>query len=122
MTDPRHGGIAEFRGRIAPFAETGVVEPSAVYPGWTSFVSHAAVRALTVAPRSETLWVATWGGVIAWNRRDDHLYRRFSSEHGLAGPAATICVDATDRPWVGHDEGGVSVFDGERWHSLGALR
>lgn len=90
--------------------------PQAVHSGWSNFVSQRSVRAMAIAPRSRLLWLATWGGIISWNRREELLYRRFSSEHGLAGnSAACICVDQMERPWVGHVEGGLSYFDGQRW-------
>jgi hypothetical protein len=95
--------------------EAGVVEPDAVYVGWNTLVSHRAVRALTVAPRSRHVWMATWGGVLSWNQREELLYRRYSSEHGVLGAALCICLDEHEHPRVGHAEGGLSYFDGHRW-------
>lgn len=90
--------------------------PQAVYPGWTNFTSQRAVRAIAVAPRSRVLWLVTWGGVISWKQQGGQPFRRYSSEHGLAGnSAACICIDSKERPWVGHIEGGLSYFNGQHW-------
>jgi ligand-binding sensor domain-containing protein len=68
------------------------------------------------------VWIATWGGVLAWNRTDEYVYRRYSSEHGLVGTPSCIAVASDDRPWVGHTEGGLSWFDAGRWHPYEHLR
>ena len=129
MTDPlrpgadrAHGAIAEYRATIAVYPERAVLEPEPAFPHWTTFVSHRAVRAIAVAPESRIVWIATWGGVLAWNRTDEYVYRRYSSEHGLAGTPSCIAVGDDDCPWVGHAEGGLSRFDGGRWHPYEHLR
>jgi ligand-binding sensor domain-containing protein len=129
VTDPRdtdidrtRGAIAEYRATIAVYPESAVLEPEPAFAGWTTFVSHRAVRAIAVAPESRIVWIATWGGVLAWNRTDEYVYRRYSSEHGLAGTPSCIAVSDDDRPWVGHVEGGVSWFDGGRWYPYEYLR
>jgi ligand-binding sensor domain-containing protein len=129
VTDPRstsadraRGGIAEYRATIAVYPESAVLEPQPAFERWTTFVSHAAVRAIAVAPESRIVWIATWGGVLAWNRTDEYVYRRYSSEHGLAGTPSCIAVGDDDRPWVGHAEGGLSWFDGGRWYPYEHLR
>jgi ligand-binding sensor domain-containing protein len=129
VTDPRstsaghaHGAIAEYRATIAVYPESAVLEPVPAFERWTTFVSHRAVRAIAVAPESRIVWIATWGGVLAWNRTDEYVYRRYSSEHGLAGTPSCITVGDDDRPWVGHVEGGLSWFDGGRWYPYEHLR
>lgn len=112
---------------ITRFVETGVTRqrerhariPSSVYPGWRTWASQRSARAVAVGRR--VVWVATWGGVLAWNRRaDDAPCDRYGSEHGLPGSAvACLCLDATGRPWAATDEGGLAWFDTGRWHALG---
>jgi ligand-binding sensor domain-containing protein len=115
-------------GRITRFVaitrqiQTEAVKPSPVYAGWMSHVSQRCVRALAVAPRSSRLLAATWGGVLAWRRKEDSFYRRYSSEHGLAGNAVSgLALDAEGRVWAGHDEGGLSCLAGDGWHALDEL-
>lgn len=129
MTDPgstlpdrARGAIAEYHAAIAIYPERGVLEPQPAFERWTTFVSHRAVRAIAVAPASGVVWIATWGGVLAWNRTDEYVYRRYSSEHGLAGTPSCIAVASDDRPWVGHVEGGLSWFDSMRWYPYEHLR
>jgi len=113
-----HGLIKRYQEQyqITARREIGVLQPEPLHIGWTNFVSQRSVRGIAVAPRTGYLWLATWGGVLSWNQREEFLYRRYSSEHGLAGNAvACICLDQTERPWVGHVEGGLSYYDGHRW-------
>src|SRR5438067_8163351 len=116
------GTITAFVERVTAHVEAAAAEPEPVFPGWTSFTSQRSIRGMAVAPGSATLWLATWGGVIAWNRRDERVYRRYGSEHGLAGNgAACIGVDACGMAWVGCSEGGLCYFDGRRWHVYESL-
>ncbi len=102
---------------IAMYSDVRPVEPEPVFRGWTSYASQRSVRAVAVCPTSGHVWVATWGGVLWWDRGKDFSYRRYGSEHGLAGNAvACVCVDAAGRPWAGQEEGGLSYFDGGRWN------
>jgi ligand-binding sensor domain-containing protein len=129
VTDPRDltndrasGAIAEYRATIAIYPESAVLEPDPAFERWTTFVSHRAVRAIAVGDQSRIVWIATWGGVLAWNRTDEHVYRRYSSEHGLAGTPSCIAVSDDDRAWVGHAEGGLSWFDVGRWYPYDYFR
>jgi ligand-binding sensor domain-containing protein len=129
VTEPRDqasdraaSGIAEYHATIAIYPERGVLEPQPAFESWTTFVSHRAVRAIAVAQESRIVWIASWGGVLAWNRTDEHVYRRYSSEHGLAGAPSCIAMSDDDRPWVGHAEGGLSWFDAGRWYPYEHLR
>jgi ligand-binding sensor domain-containing protein len=98
------------------------LKPEPVYSGWTNFVSQKSVRAIAMSPKSSCLWLATWGGVICWKWKDNQPYQRYSSEHGMAGNEVTcLCLDESDRPWVGHSEGGLSYFDGQRWQVYSSL-
>ena len=120
----RTGRVAMSRGLITTFVpphvtahvEAAAVEPEPAFPGWTTFAAQRSIRGIAVAPGSGTLWLATWGGVIAWNRREKPVYRRYGSEHGLVGNGtACIGVDPSGRAWAGCDEGGLCYFDGGRW-------
>lgn len=127
MTDPRvneepDGGIDLYATTVDIAEERDFGEPESAFPGWTTFVSHRAVRAIAVAKESRTAWIATWGGVLAWNRGAQKVYRRYSSEHGLAGIPSCITVNANEQPWVGHAEGGLSYFENDRWWPYEHLR
>jgi ligand-binding sensor domain-containing protein len=121
-----HGHITRYTGehsRITAIHEAEVLEPEPAHAGWLSFVAQRSVRAIAIAPRSRNIWLATWGGVLSWNRREELLYRRYSSEHGLAGNAvACLCLDQAEQPWAGHVEGGLSYFDGQRWQVYAHLQ
>lgn len=105
---------------IASFQDEAVLTPEPRYPGWRNFVSQASVRAMAIAPQSRHMWLATWGGVLSWDRRREPFYRRYSSEHGLVGNAvACICVDADERAWAGPLAGGLCYFHGDGWQVYG---
>jgi ligand-binding sensor domain-containing protein len=107
----------EFSNWIAPYQERQVLEPESMYPGWSNFVSQKSIRAIAISPISRQIWMATWGGVLSWRQRDESTYYRYSSEHGLAGNGVScICIDSEERPWVGHEEGGLGYFENNRWH------
>ena len=99
---------------VTSYTEADVLEPDQIHADWENYVSQRSIRSIVVAPQSRHMWLATWGGVLSWNRKEELLYRRYSSEHGMAGNAVDcICLDHRERPWVGHDEGGLSYFDVE---------
>ncbi|MEM7578414.1 MAG: hypothetical protein AAF316_00940 [Cyanobacteria bacterium P01_A01_bin.80] len=99
------------------------LKPEPVFPAWTNFVSQTSVRAIAMSTKSSCLWLATWGGVISWKWKENQPYQRYSSEHGIAGNQVTcICLDEYERPWIGHGEGGLSYFDGERWQVYSYLQ
>lgn len=119
--------IAQYKeppSKIAPYRESSCgLKPEPVYSGWTNFVSQKSVRAIAMSRKSGCLWLATWGGVICWKWKDNQPYQRYSSEHGIAGnEVACLCLDESDRPWVGHSEGGLSYFDGQRWQVYSSLQ
>lgn len=112
------GNITEYidHTQITNRPDSQVLEPEAFFFGWFNFTCQQEIRAIAVAPRSRHIWMATWGGVLSWNRREELLYRRYSSEHGLANnQAACVCVDEAEMPWVGHTDGGLSFFDKSNW-------
>jgi len=109
--------------RITAYTEKKVIKAVPIYPDWTNFVSQRSVRAIAVAPRSHHIWLATWGGVLSWNTGEELTYRRYSSEHGLAGNVVTcICVDRDEYVWAGHGEGGISYFNGQNWYAYDYLQ
>ncbi len=110
--------------KITRFRESSRgLKPEPVYSGWTNFVSQKSVQAIAMSPKSSCLWLATWGGVICWKWKDNQPYQRYSSEHGIAGNEVTcLCLDESDRPWVGHSEGALSYFDGQRWQVYSSLQ
>jgi ligand-binding sensor domain-containing protein len=100
---------------IARFRPFPIKPEATAHPNWKNFVSQQSVRAITIAPKSNYLWLATWGGVIAYPQ-NDVSYKRYSSEHGLAGnEVSCLCLDKNENPWVGYSEGGLSYFDGQNW-------
>ncbi len=109
--------------RITSKVEMGVLQPEPLYPEWTNFVSQKSVKAIAIAPKSQQIWMATWGGVLSWNRKEEFLYRRYSSESGLAGNAITcLCLDQDENPWTGHAEGGLSYFSAGHWQVYSHLQ
>ncbi|HYT92731.1 MAG TPA: hypothetical protein VEL76_28700 [Gemmataceae bacterium] len=109
----RHGGTTA---SITRHLEITPVNPPPSHTGWRNYVSQRSVRAIVVSPASETLWLATWGGVLEWRRKEDRFYRRHASEHGLASNAvACLALGEDGRVWAGHDEGGISCFEKDCW-------
>lgn len=101
---------------IVALTESQVLEPTPAYPDWMNLVAQRSVRAIAIAPKSRHVWMTTWGGVLSWRQREESIYYRYSSEHGMASNSvACLCIDELERPWIGHDEGGLSYFDGEHW-------
>lgn len=102
---------------IETWEDRQVLEPESIYPGWMNLVSQRSIRAIAISSKSRQMWIATWGGVLSWRQRDESAYYRYSSEHGLMGNGVScVCVDDDDRPWVGHNEGGLGYFENNRWH------
>lgn len=123
MSSDRITRYVETQTRIAAKVEIGVLQPDPVHSGWTNFVSQKSVKAIAIAPKSQHIWLATWGGVLSWNRKEELLYRRYSSESGLAGNSIScLCVDRNENPWTGHAEGGLSYFNGRHWQVYSHLQ
>jgi hypothetical protein len=113
-----HGLIAAYRETVTAYRNMGVLEPGATFSAWSNYASQQSVRSIDIAPDSGELWLGTWGGVLAWKRKDgvQSAYRRYGSEHGLAGNAVRqVCVGSTGRPWVSTLEGALCYFDGSGW-------
>jgi ligand-binding sensor domain-containing protein len=106
---------------VRPWPHVEARKPPPAHAGWTTFASQRSARAIAIDPDSGRLWVATWGGVLSWDRQEGH-YVRYGSEHGLAaGAVSCVAVDSAGRAWAGHDEGGLSWFDGRRWYAYDQL-
>src|SRR3954462_628812 len=75
---------------ITALSDEGGLKPASLHAGWTGFSSKCSVRAIAVAASSPQVWMATWGGIVSWDRREGGLYRRYGSEHGLAGNVANV--------------------------------
>lgn len=102
---------------IEKWEQPQVLEPESIYPGWMNLVSQRSIRAIAISSKSRQMWMATWGGVLSWRQRDESIYYRYSSEHGLLGNGvSSVCVDEDERPWVTHNEGGLGYFENNRWH------
>ncbi|HEX7999522.1 MAG TPA: hypothetical protein VF528_14140 [Pyrinomonadaceae bacterium] len=111
------------RDHIAPYVDKQVLEPESIYPGWANLTSQRSVREIAIAPKSRQMWIATWGGVLSWRQREESTYYRYASEQGLAGNTVScICLDEAETPWAGHEEGGLSYFDGQRWQVYAHLQ
>lgn len=80
-------------------------------PGWTGYSSQRNVRALALDVRRGYVWLATWGGVLAWDIEHNQCCR-YTSEHGLDGNATRcIAVDATGTVWAAGEEGGLCCLE-----------
>lgn len=108
------GRIATYeeRGQIATAGHESIRAVETIHARWRNFVSQAAIRAIAPAPDSMLLLLATWGGLLVWDRQ---VYRRYTSEHGLAGNGVhALCVDGAGRFWLA-SEGGLTALAGESW-------
>jgi sugar lactone lactonase YvrE len=81
-------------------------------PGWTSFTSPNAVKAVAF-DQEGNLWTGGPGGAVQW--RPDGTYTQYTVEHGLARNSINSIAVAPDGAlWFGTDSG-VSRFDGKGW-------
>lgn len=123
MTTGRITRHLEGRPGITRYAEIAAVKPPPVHVGWSNLASQKSVRAIAAGVRTRRVWLATWGGVLCWDRSDGGTLWRYASEHGLAGNmAGCLCLDRDERPWVGHAPGGLTCLEGHAWRCYEYLR
>lgn len=76
----------------------------------------AYVRALTVEPGKNALWVGTSLGVHEVDLGNGRLRRTFTREHGLANEYVfAIGIDRAGHKWFGTNAGGVSRYKDGKW-------
>lgn len=102
-----------------PVLETGLgpeherAEPR--IKGWTNWAHQRQVRDVARCAQSDTLWLATAGGVLRWYP-DHQRFTRYRSEHGLPGNGvAAIAVDRLRQAWCAPDHGGLYRFEEGGW-------
>lgn len=74
------------------------------------------VRALTIDPASNSLWVGTSTGVLEVDLAGGKLRNTFTREHGLANEYVfAIGIDRDGYKWFGTNAGGVSRYRDGSW-------
>ena len=69
-----------------------------------------------IQDRNDYLWLGTEGGVSRFNGVN---FENFTSEEGLAlNGVRSLYEDADGILWMGHTGGGISRFDGKKFHRL----
>lgn len=83
--------------------------------GWTNWAHQRQVRDVARCAQSDTLWLATAGGVLRWYP-DHQRFTRYRSEHGLPGNGvAAIAVDRLRQAWCAPDHGGLYGLEDDGW-------
>jgi ligand-binding sensor domain-containing protein len=82
---------------------------------WTNWAHQRQVRDVARCIQSDTLWLATSGGVLRWYP-GHQSFTRYMSEHGLPGNGvAAIAVDRVRQAWCAPDHGGLYRFEDGGW-------
>jgi ligand-binding sensor domain-containing protein len=70
---------------------------------WHNFTDMKAVRA--IAATTDSLWVATSGGLFLYNPSSDHFTKYTNSEGLSSNDLTAVAIDGAGRVWVGSSEG-----------------
>jgi ligand-binding sensor domain-containing protein/serine phosphatase RsbU (regulator of sigma subunit) len=98
-----------------------VMQPLSLLEGQTYFFERLGVEQglgsskvySIIQDRNDLIWLGTESGV---SRFDGVQFRNFSSADGLAGSGVkTLEEDSLGRIWMGHLNGGLTIFDGSRF-------
>lgn len=130
MGDERAAGAGDGQAGIVPrgpdFLPGAFLRPqthhqrssSVLCPAWRAYGAQRHVCAASVDRNRACIWLATWGGVIAWYPGQD-VAVRYTSDHGLVGNATrAIVVDEAGVVWAAGREGGLAYLlpeDDEIW-------
>jgi ligand-binding sensor domain-containing protein len=75
------------------------------------------VKVLTA--QGKTLWMGTANGVIKYDTDTANDYEIFDNRNSLLSNGIfDIVMDGNDNPWIATYGGGLSHFDGTRWHNI----
>jgi len=78
--------------------------------------SNVYVRALTVEPSSNTLWVGTSVGALEIDLKTSKPRNTFTREHGLANEYVfAVGIDSQGYKWFGTNAGGASRYKDGKW-------
>ncbi|MBI5430266.1 MAG: regulator [Nitrosomonadales bacterium] len=78
--------------------------------------ANVVVRALTVEPRKNSLWVGTSTGVHEINLADNRVLNTFNRDSGLANEYVfAIGIDKEGYKWFGTNAGGTSRYRDGKW-------
>lgn len=87
-----------------------------VHPAWTNFGGEGEVMSL--AEEGDSIWAATYGGLVRLNTADDSTTYYNSANSPLPGNIVRVVrVDSEGTKWLGTDNGLVR-FDGNEWSVL----
>ncbi|MEM7131236.1 MAG: FG-GAP-like repeat-containing protein [Chloroflexota bacterium] len=100
----------------SPYLKPPADGPPKRHPAWTTFANTVQMNDLLLT--ADTLWMATNGGVVAWDLETDE-YIRYGSEHGLAGNITHTILQKDDGTiWAAGPEG-VSYLDADGlWRTM----
>lgn len=77
------------------------------------------VRALTVEPKKNTIWIGTSGGVHEVNLTTNEAKNTFTRANGLANEYVfAIGIDAQGYKWFGTNAGGASRYKDGKWKTF----
>lgn len=103
------GGASVAAGQRSESPPPRVVEQFAVGP-------NVYVRALTVDPATDSLWVGTSTGVLEIDLANKGVRNTFTRDHGLANEYVfAIGIDHKGYKWFGTNAGGVSRYRDGEW-------
>ncbi len=103
----RYGVLVCFVLVAVPLALMG--QQSSVDLGrWHNFTDMKVVRAIAAA--TDSLWVATSGGLFLYNPSSDHFTEYTNSEGLSSNDLTTVAIDGAGRVWVGSSEGYINAL------------
>jgi ligand-binding sensor domain-containing protein len=69
--------------------------------------------------QGKQLWMGTSQGVIRYDTQTAEDYEVYDNQnHLLSNGIFAIAMDANNKPWVGTYGGGLSHYDGKKWHQF----
>jgi ligand-binding sensor domain-containing protein len=87
---------------------------SAAGPQWRDYTSLKYVK--TVYEHNGTLWIATHGGLIAYNETTKTQTLYTAANSGLpSNTVETVGSDKENNIWIGTYDAGIAMFDGSKW-------
>lgn len=106
--------LAAFSGHAAVAADKG--EPGIKVVDTFDIGGNAYVRALTVEPASNALWVGTSVGALEIDLKTLKPRNTFTREHGLANEYVfSVGIDSQGYKWFGTNAGGASRYKDGKW-------
>lgn len=81
---------------------------------------NSRVNTIVQDKKDYCIWLGTKSGLTKFTGNSTEVY---TSEHGLApGAVKVMIMDAHNRLWLGHLDGGLTLYDGRKFHRLNGTK